>query len=132
MGIFDYVYYRAYAYYKIKRKALFPGVFAVALLSAVQSLNWLLLFLYEWASGKSTADMEFIDTESALPALVILGLNYWRYTSGDSVFRKFHQKWKNEDPEKREKRGWYVLLYVILTFVLTFGLAIYMGGMKNN
>lgn len=123
MKYFDYFYYRVYSTYQRWREPD-PWIYASILVALMQFLNLLVMYLI--------VD-ELINTSTNLkPVIVVLivaliGLNFQRYSKVKS-FEKLKDLWKEEQKELKEKKGWFIVLYIIVSVLLPIAY----GFIKHN
>lgn len=127
MLFFDYLYYRTYLFY-LKRKDSVPGPSTLSVVVVMQLANLTsIIFIASVIYGrllfinKSVAVFLFIFT------LIINGIYYKK-----NNFDKLADKWRNEESGLKNKRGIGIVIYIILSLVLFFGLAIYLGSMTKT
>jgi dolichol kinase len=112
MIIFDYIYYRTYFLYKYKWKDDDPKIYSISLVTLMQALNLLSLvfILMYFRKEKLIIDTKF----SLILFFVLLGLNFFRYRS-EGHFQKFLAKWSKEENSRRIWRGYFIIIYILLS-----------------
>jgi len=116
MRLFDYIYYRTFHLYKYKWKDDDPKMYAIGLVSLLQTIHILtLLFFY----------LYFIDTKIYINKvyvvaffLLIIALNFYRYRDKGKSFRLLEDKWKGELAIKDKVFGYLIIFYIILSIFL--------------
>jgi hypothetical protein len=122
LTFFDYVYYRVCVFYD-KNKQNSPGVIALFILSTVQIVNLLtVLFLADILFG-----IRMVPNKIALIIIcaLFLFINGIRYNKFN--YQVLKEKWHQETPASNN-RGRFVFLYIVLSFLTVFILAICFGG----
>jgi len=125
LKFFDYLYYSFRTLYS-KAKEDGSGISALAVVALVQNLNiFIIYFLYCLIS----------ETKAHVSKLIIVGLYFFflilngiRYSKLDPGIIK--EKWEKENDKQKIKLRIFLLTYVVLSFILCFGLAIYLGSKK--
>ena len=124
LTFFDYVFYKVCNAYS-KTSDSRPEGSAFCVVSLLKGLNILtLLFFFEIITRN-----KFSVTKYSVAGLMILllVLNYIRYINKENrTYKSLTEKWADETKKKR--KGILIVFYIILTIVLSFGLAIYMGS----
>ena len=121
-SLFDYIFYRVYKFYQ-KRDGT-PAIYASAVLSVMQffSLLSMLAIVRLWLSFPIPQKYFIIPV-----ILLLIGINWFRYEQ-NLDFKTLEARWGEEDSDKRNRRGWF--LVVSLTFVIL--LPILIGILKHN
>jgi hypothetical protein len=113
MRYFDYIYYRVYETYQ-KWKEPDPWIYASMLVVILQFLNLLLLFLVIEELFNLSANLKpFI----IVLMIALIGLNFQRYHKV-TIFEKLKVIWKDEQKETKINKGWYIVLYIILSLLI--------------
>jgi len=58
------------------------------------------------------------------PCLIILIFNFFRYFKM-YPFEKAKKQWGDEETERKIKRGWWIIFYIVLNLGITIFLSIY-------
>ena len=129
--IFDYVYYRIYAYHlNFKSERDIPGLSSVCILTVSQSFNLLTFFLlYELINGVELEKVGIHGYHFVIIAMGVLVLNIIRYLRGNRIF-PLVEKWGKEEKEVRKQKGYKVVAYIVLSVIIFFGLAGIIGSGK--
>lgn len=126
MLFFNYLYYRVYLFYVAKKDSI-PGPSALAIVVLLQIVNLIsILFLSSIIYGQALLINKGIAIILFVITLIINAIYYKK-----NNFDKLSKKWQNEDFALRRKRGVGVILYIVISLFLFFGLAIYLGA-KNK
>ena len=126
MLFFNYLYYRVYLFYVAKKDSI-PGPSAFAIVVLLQIVNLIsILFLSSIIYGQALLINKRIAIILFVITLIINAIYYKK-----NNFDKLSKKWQNEDFALRRKRGVGVILYIVISLFLFFGLAIYLGA-KNK
>lgn len=131
LEIFDYVYYRIYAYYiRFKSERASAGLTSTLVLSLMQSFNLLTFFLlYELFTGIELKEAGIYGYHFVLVAMGVLVLNIVRYLVPKRIF-PLVEKWGQEEMEVRKKKGYRIVAYIIISAIAFIGLAGILGGSK--
>ena len=123
LKLFDYIYYRIYVFFLIKRD------------NVPETTGWMLLSLLQFFSLLTIATfLTFIvnvDSFSKYYALLIIiplmALNWYRYER-DFEIKSFDEQWKNEKPSDKKMKGYLIAAYT--AFVVLFPMVI--GYLRHN
>jgi hypothetical protein len=126
LNFFDYLYYCTRTFYS-ENKERGSGVSALAVVALMQTLNISsIYFLYCLIS----------ETRVNVSKSIIVGLyfcfivlNGVRYSKLDPDIIK--EKWEKEKDNHKIRLRTFLLIYVVLSITLSFGLAIYLGSRKS-
>jgi hypothetical protein len=120
--LFDYVFFRVYMAYR-KRDSN-PEIYAANTLSLMQFLVVIdLMFLLQLFLDFDVPSKFFF-----IPVLlVIIGINWYVYEHNVDV-KKFEVQWGAEDIGQRKRRGWLIMISLILLVVFP----ILVGVLKHN
>jgi hypothetical protein len=121
MIIFDYIYYRTYTLYKDKWKEEDPKLYAVGVVSLLQEFNLgaILFFMFYYLEIKIERVYIFL----FYVLLFIFNMLWYSKLKTRTLF----QKWKVEGQKIRLIRGILVLLYVLISSVLFYKTAVFIG-----
>lgn len=113
MKYFDYIYYRVYNTYQ-KWREQDPWIYASMLVALMQFLNLLVIYLI--------VDVLINTSTNLKPVIIVLfvvliGLNFQRY-SKVKPYEKLKGLWKDEQQVLKKKKGWFIVLYIILSVLL--------------
>ncbi len=129
---FDYLYYRTYDTYQRKWNENMPKLYAIALVSLMQSFNiFILPFVLELFS---LIDLEENGiNEYYFGGFVFLPIifNYIRYTKF-MTFQKMESKWEKENERVRKRKDWNLIVYIVLSIGVTLSLAIILGEINQG
>lgn len=112
--LFDYFFYRVISFYK-SNFGDEDRLYGVLILSILQCQNIMaiaglaFIFLHE-ANQITTVTMVFIGT---IISLIFNAIRYYRTTS----YKDLEKIWAEEKRTTRNRRGYYLFLYIILSFV---------------
>lgn len=113
MILFDYIYYRTFAIYKNKWNEDDPKIYAISLVTLLQSINFISLF---YAFIIILQKDVFIEVKySFILFFLILIFNFIRYRKKHD-YDELREKWNNEEVQKRKIKD--LVLYSI--FLLRF------------
>ena len=126
MKVFDYIFYRFHnLFLKIPRKSYTADIQALCTVSTLQFFIFLIfMFLFSYIRK----DDLFPSNKYVFGGILVLllVLNYMRYLRYSRII-ELSEKWKNESKEQKLIRGIFIMIYVLLSIVLTVGLAHYVG-----
>jgi len=129
---FDYVYFRIYDIYQNKWHDSMPWIYALTIVSITQSFFLLSIpIIYGIITQTKLGELGVSKYYFALLAYIILGLNYFRY-KWIIPYSLMLTKWKGESKNTRKKRGRLVVLFIILSICIFFGVAVIAGMINNN
>ena len=129
LSCFDYFYYRSCQFYsRFKSEKEIAHITSGLLLSLFQTLNVVLLFLLGCAILKVKFSTEKT-TILGLCAFVMI-YNYFRYKR--ITFGELEKRWKDEPFQQRKRRGWLIILYILISFPITMFLFAELGKMNNG
>ena len=123
---FDYVYFIACNYYANQNRSN-PGITALITVSFLQMLN-ILLFIFSFTlllPHKPSLNKYLLGGVISLTLLILNGIRY-----NKKNFEVLKQVWGNEENNKRKKRQTLIVIYIVLSLILCFGIAGYLGS-KN-
>jgi len=112
MKIFDYLYYRTYGMY-LKKNESSPWIYATNLVSLIQFLNLLVLFIIVNKFVIITSDLKFF---VIILYLLLFGLNYLKYRK--RTFTILNSIWNNENIGCRKRNGVLLVFYILTTLIL--------------
>jgi hypothetical protein len=124
---FDYTWYRIYAYYRSRNDGV--EVLTASLISSLAQASilmsiWFPLHYFYYPS----MGINKILTLSITFAFVFF--NIIRYNK--SRISKLDDTWKNEAVARKRKKGYFVMLYLILSLALMVTTAAYIGHLRNK
>jgi hypothetical protein len=125
---FDYLYYRVCKAYSGTKDSS-PEFGAVCVVAAMQAFNILsCIFLF----GIILHDKSFLSKFFAGSIITVLVIyNYIKYIyKENNNYSIMKERYMNETTILKERKGTFTLLYIIVSFSLFLGLAIYIGGKK--
>ncbi|MDX9858103.1 MAG: hypothetical protein RBT76_09945 [candidate division Zixibacteria bacterium] len=117
--LFDYIFYRAYCFFKRKNPGDVPWMNAVHILMVIQ-----FGIIFDIALVAGRLDLIPFRGSGVLKLVVIallMGSNYVRYRRKHIIeddYRLFRERWYSEDKSTRRFRGW---LMFIVPFVMYVG-----------
>jgi hypothetical protein len=122
MDTLDYIFYRVFKFYQKWDNT--PQIYASGVLTVMEffvllsGLAFLRLFI----------EFPIPQKYLVIPIIVLLiGINWWKYER-NLDFKRFEERWGNEDLNKRKLRGW--IITISLTLSISFPILI--GVLKNN
>ena len=126
LRFFDYIFYRVCKAYS-RTKDSSPEGAAISIVSVMQCLNIFSIFMLIEILRK---DKIFISTFFVVIFVTaFMVLNYIRYIyKNTNNYNIMVEIWKNET--KKFQKGILVVIYIVVSFLLTLGLAIYSGNKK--
>jgi len=126
MKFFDFIYYRVCTWY-LNNKSSSPEFAGVYIVSTLQSLNVIiLLLLFEILSQKKIIIPNLFYIAPIVPFLI---LNYVKYIYQENLsYAILKEKYQGQN-EKNQKTI-LATIYSLVTVILSFGLAIYLGSKK--
>ena len=123
LSFFDYFFYRASVFYDTG-KDNGPAIAGLFILSLMQFFNLLSIeCLIEIIRLKK---FEIPKVAVVLVIILLSVINGIRYNKLSYDLLK--KRWDNESEKQKKKRGVFVLLYLLLSTVIAFSLAIYIGN----
>jgi hypothetical protein len=125
LNFFDYLYYKACEYYSRsgEKDAAFSGLLIVA---AVHSFNILsVIFIINLITHTKISVNKYYWIGVAILLLILNGIRYRKYN-----YTILRERWVNEEESVKKRKKTIVALYITLSTVLCFGLAIYLGSKK--
>jgi hypothetical protein len=125
MKFFDYIFYRVcLAYSNTKDSPEFTAVCTVAATQCFAFLDFFMLVAM-FKQDKSVLNLPIV----IVVAISLLVFNYIRYIHRANVnYATLKERWKNES--KKFEKGIAVLVFIIVSTGIFFGLAIYLGSKK--
>jgi len=123
MKLFDYVYYRMYLFFLIRKD------------NVPETTGWILLSLLHFFSLLTMVSIIRFILEFPLPhkfyiiplAILIGTLNWYRYERNFEI-KSFDEQWKDEKPSDKKRKGYLIAIYT--AFVVLFPMVI--GYLKYN
>lgn len=122
---FEYIFYRIALFYAFFKDGT-PRFSSIILFSVVQSMHILTIFF----SLAFLFNISNIKIPGLIIAFLILVLNQLYFNK--KTFNRIIEKWRNETIQDKKRRGLIVGMYVILSFILFFGVAIYLGSFPKK
>jgi hypothetical protein len=124
---FDYLFYRVSKYYHDHNRSS-PEFTAVAMVTLVQTLNLLtfLSFLDLILHKKLFANQLKLLIIAVFTILFVF--NIIRYNKFD--YDSLKEKWEREGSDRKKRHARIVVIYLLLSFVICFVTAIYLGSKK--
>lgn len=132
MKVFDYIFYRVSSYYISKWDDDTGPIYGIGLVSIMQLIHILFIavllamafvpineILFERREGGN-----FLNSGIIYPITILFVMNFFRYLK----FKKysyFRNVWENEPSELKKKRGWLIVLYIVLNLAITTIISIY-------
>jgi magnesium-transporting ATPase (P-type) len=126
MNLYDYLFYRIADWYKKKKDsaAESTGMLLVSLIQFFTLFDMFVIFRWFWEFPLP----QNINKYWALPILIIIPIvNWYRYVK-PRMYREYRKKWRQEDINKRRKKGWLLVLYLITCMLIP----IMTGFVKHN
>lgn len=113
--VFDYMFYRLYIYYENNYSHGYT-LAAIGLLSIIECVNVLTLLNIIYISlNKSDEIPGSVMLVFGIPLLIIL--NFFRYNRF-VTYQKLQKRWGEEKSKMRSIRGFFMILYFILSVIL--------------
>jgi dolichol kinase len=123
---FDYLYYKVCNFYKKREGGTGYRFSGLLVISAMYGFNLLsVLFLVQLVIRQNIDINKF---QIIIFAVVLVILNGIRYNKYD--YEMLKKRWENEGEKGRIKKQKLVVLYIIFSTLLFFGLAIFLGSKK--
>lgn len=132
MKFFDYIFYRVASYYINKWNDDTGHIYGIGVVSIMQLIHVLIVavvlalafepineLLFEKKEGGN-----FLNSGIIYPVAILFIINFTRYLK----FKKysyFNNYWENEPDKLKIKRGWLIILYIVLNLVITTLISIY-------
>lgn len=113
ISLFDYIFYRIYKFSKEKGDFA-PETNGSLLLSLIQSLTILDIMVLV----RMIYDYPFPSKWALAPvAILIAVLNWYRYEKIMEI-EELEKRWGGEDRTKRIRNGWFIGLYLAMSFLI--------------
>jgi hypothetical protein len=125
LEFFDYVYYKSVKFYSKTDKAG-AGITGLSVMSLMHFCNIYSIFMVVCLLVNKNIDVGKLSVLALLALLLIA--NFIRYNK--LTYGLLKERWDNEDKKLKRRKGWLVVLYICSSFIMCFGLAIYLGGKK--
>jgi hypothetical protein len=120
--IFDYIFYRVFKFYQ-KRDGT-PQIYASGVLSVIQFF----VLLSALAAIRLFINFPIPQKYFVIPVIfVLIGVNWMRYER-NLDFKKFEERWGNEEIERKKTRGWLI----VISLILSISFPILIGVLKHN
>lgn len=132
MRIYNYLFYRVAGYYLNRWEDVRGPIYGITLVTLMQLFHlWITLiivslfsyqvnyYLFEKWESKT-----FLYSWVLYPCLVAYSINMLKYLKF-TKYEYYKEKWIDESKVLRKKRGWLIVLFILLTFLITILLAIY-------
>jgi len=129
LDFFDYIFYKFYSlYYKKERDESSSRTGALLIISLLHTFNLLtvIFFIFIITHQKPIINKFY----GLIPLILFIVFNGIRYNKDKYDYKVLEEKWNNEQITRKFKKEILVALYVILSFLFFFGLAIYLGSKK--
>ena len=115
MILFDYIYYRTFAIYKNKWNENDPKIYAISLVTLLQSINFISLF---YAFVIILQKDIFIDVKySFILFFLILIINLIKYRKKHD-YDELRKKWSNEEITKKKNKGFGIIFYIFASILI--------------
>jgi hypothetical protein len=128
LRFFDYLYYGFRKFYGKYESG--PGFSALAVVTLTQILNILTVYILYCLITQTKANTGKLQLTSLALYISVLILNIVRYRKLDPDIIK--EKWENKKEKQKIILRTLLFLYVVLSFVVCVGLAIYVGNRNNE
>ncbi len=123
----NYTYYNICRFYD-NNGASNAKITAVIVIALIQYLNLYAIFLLINLILNTTLHLGKLLIFILYTLAVILnGIRYNKFN-----YDILKERWDNEDKRQRKKKVMFVILYIVLSSLFAFGLAIYLGSKKSN
>lgn len=132
MKFFDYIFYRVSSYYINKWDDDTGPMYGIGLVAIMQLTHLMFFkliiafinpaanhFLFERKEGEN-----FLNSGVIYPVAIIFIINFARYLKFKK-YNYFEEIWKNEPNKLKKKRGWLIILYIVLNLAITTLISIY-------
>jgi hypothetical protein len=113
MHFFDYIFYRIYKFSKAKGDNA-PETNGSLLLSLMQFLSVIDIMIAVKIVHEYSFPPKFY---FLIPLVLIAFLNWVRYERNFGI-DKFDERWGNEDSFRRMRNGWFIGLYLVISFLI--------------
>ena len=126
MIFFDYIYYRVYSLYRDKWHEEDPKLYAVGIVSLMQEFNLgaiLFLLIYH-------LEIKIERIYIFLFYIILFVFNMLWY-SKLRIYNNLSKKWNSEAKNKKTIRGILILLYILLSILVFFKTAVFVGKMMK-
>ncbi len=110
MELFDYCYYRIYAFYKYSTKERTPDILTNCAITLLQMLNFSSLVFF--LAIILVPDYPIKNWYGVVLTLCLLVINHYRYKNNHS-FYFLEKKWKHEPRKKEIQNVFFVMAYII-------------------
>ena len=111
--LFDYIFYRVYKFFQ-KKDNFIPDTKASATLSLMQFFTLLDILVFV----RIMYPFSLPNKMYVLPVILILGgLNWYRYERNFNI-EELENRWSKEDSARRKKNGWFIVLYLVASFLI--------------
>ena len=129
---FDYLFYRVSDYYINKWKDAQGMIYGIGVVSIMQLTHILFVAIVFALFSENINDllfkqregMNFMHSGIIFPCLLILAINFFRYLKF-YPFEKVKTHWDNEESKIKNKRGWQIVIYILVNLGLTITLSLY-------
>lgn len=123
MNLFDYIYYRVYAFF-LKQRDNVPETTAWVLLSVLEFFNLLTVV----ALFSFIVNLDSFNKYYALFIIVpLMGYNWYRYERNFDI-EKYKSRWSHELKSERRKKGWLIITW----FALVILIPVSIGVLRHN
>jgi hypothetical protein len=132
MKFFDYIFYRVSSYYINRWDDDTGPIYGIGLVSIMQLFHFLFVALIfalaydpinEMFFKRNEGD-NFLSSGIIYPVIVVFIINIIRYLR-IKKYDYFNNVWMNEPNGLKKKRGWLIILYIVLNLAVTTLISIY-------
>ncbi len=125
LRFFDYIQYRVCGFY-LKHHGTSPEGTSMVVVSLMQLLN--IFSIFEIFCIIQRKNYPLSTPVILLFVILLIFLNGRRYYKFD--YSTLKDKWLESEGIEKTRKGYLIVLYVVLSIVLSIGLAIYLGSTK--
>jgi hypothetical protein len=126
LRFFDYMQYRVCEFY-LKHRGTSPEGTAIIIVALMQFLN--IFSIYNLLSIITQKKLSVGKGTVLAVIVLLLFLNGWRYYKFDYGMLK--KKWAEPGEQDKTRRGYWIILYIIVSIALCIGLTVYVGSNKS-
>src|SRR5690349_11774239 len=117
MNIFGYIYYRAKEFYiKYDKNSSVPEFSSVILVSTIQFLNFVSIFLISSYVFKFKIEVGIF--YGLIPAIIILAINYFLFESYNIGEKKYNLVRASESKNKSKLKGFLIILFIVVSMIV--------------
>ncbi len=125
---FDYLFYKACEFYKKKEGGEGYRLGALLIIVVLQGFNVATIFLA--AQVIAHAKIKVSTFQVIIYVVFFLVANGIKYNNSKYDLDELRKRWGHEDERVRKKKQNIIIIYMVLSTALVFGLSIYLGSKK--